>query len=171
MTTPVDVAKVALRKDVGATGLSTATSATVKTFVSKTRSPSTSGTAQTLLIVGDAATAAEAATTIARALQRDLVRVPISGFVGEAGKHLDRVLATAPSGDAVLFFDEADALFGKRTDVKNGHDRYANAEIGTLLQRLESRRGVAVVATRYKPNLDSAFTRRFASIAYVDPPR
>ncbi len=167
MTTPVDVVKVDLRKT-GATRLSSATSASVKTFVANTRSPSASGAAQTLLLVGDGATAAEAAATIAKELGRDLLRVPTSGFVGEAA--LDRLLATAPSGDAVLFFDEADALFGRRTDVKDSHDRYANVEIGTLLQRLESRGGVAVVVTRYKQNLDGAFTRRFTAIVDVDPP-
>ena len=66
----------------------------------------------------------------------------------------------AEHGNAVLFFDEADALFGKRTDVKDGHDRYANLEVSYLLQRIETFDGVAILATNLKQNLDDAFMRR-----------
>lgn len=84
----------------------------------------------------------------------------ISRWVGETEKHLDRVFALARDGNAILFFDEADALFGKRSEVKDAHDRYANLEVAFLLQRLEVFEGVVILASNLARNLDQAFGRR-----------
>ena len=154
--------------------LSDTTLATVKAFVAQARPGAAKTAASTLLVVGGEAGAAHLAATIAADLQRDLVRVPlstvVSTFIGETEKNLDRVFAEKGKGDAVLFFDEADALFGKRGDVKDSHDRHANAAVDALLQRIESHAGVAILSTRTKPSLDGPFLRRLRHIAYVDPP-
>jgi hypothetical protein len=109
-----------------------------------------------------------AAEVIANDLGLDLFRVDlasvVSKWVGETEKHLRDLLDAADRGSAVLLFDEADALFGKRSEVRDSHDRFANIEIGYLLQRLESYRGVALLTTNMRTSLDSAFTRR---IRYV----
>ena len=97
-------------------------------------------------------------------LQLDLYRIDLSSvvskYIGETEKNLRRVFDAAEDGGAILFFDEADALFGKRSEVKDSHDRYANIEINYLLQRMESYRGLAVLATNMKSALDPAFLRR-----------
>jgi len=105
-----------------------------------------------------------AAEVLANALRLDLYRIDLSSvvskYIGETEKNLRRVFDAAEDGGAILFFDEADALFGKRSEVKDSHDRYANIEINYLLQRMESYRGLAVLATNMKSALDSAFLRR-----------
>jgi hypothetical protein len=105
-----------------------------------------------------------AAEVLAGALRLDLYRIDLSGvvskYIGETEKNLRRVFDAAEDGGAILFFDEADALFGKRSEVKDSHDRYANIEINYLLQRMESYRGLAVLATNMKAALDPAFLRR-----------
>jgi ATPase family associated with various cellular activities (AAA) len=105
-----------------------------------------------------------AAEIIAGDLGLDLWRVDLAGvvskYIGETEKNLKRVFDAAESGGAVLFFDEADALFGKRSEVKDSHDRYANIEISYLLQRMEAYSGLAVLATNMKGHLDPAFLRR-----------
>lgn len=105
-----------------------------------------------------------AAQVIATDLKLDLYRIDlsqvVSKYIGETEKNLRRVLAAAEASDAVLLLDEADALFGKRSEVKDSHDRYANIEINYLLQRVESYRGLVIFATERKAALDSAFTRR-----------
>jgi len=105
-----------------------------------------------------------AAEVIANELRLDLYRIDLSAvvnkYIGETEKNLRRVFDAAEDGGSILFFDEADALFGKRSEVKDSHDRYANIEINYLLQRLESYRGLAVLATNMKSALDSAFLRR-----------
>ena len=83
----------------------------------------------------------------------------VSKYIGETEKNLSRILKAAEDTGAVLFFDEADALFGKRSEVKDSHDRYANMEISYLLKRLESYRGLVVLATNLKSNLDGTFLR------------
>src|SRR5260370_34484587 len=83
-----------------------------------------------------------------------------SKYIGETEKNLRRVFDAAEAGAAVLLFDEADALFGKRTDVKDSHDRYANIEVSYLLQRMEAYRGLAVLTTNRKSAIDQAFLRR-----------
>ena len=93
----------------------------------------------------------------------DLSRV-VSKYIGETEKHLDRIFAAAQRTDAILFFDEADALFGKRTEVRDSHDRYANIEVGYLLQKMEEYEGVAVLATNVRQHMDEAFVRRMQMI-------
>ena len=106
-----------------------------------------------------------AARTLARDLGKDLYRVDLSGvvskYIGETEKNLRRVFDAARKGCAVLFFDEADALFGKRTNVKDGHDRYANIEIDYLLERIEDYAGLEILATANRSKIDNAFSRRF----------
>ena len=84
----------------------------------------------------------------------------VSKYIGETEKNLRRLFDAAEDGGAILFFDEADALFGKRSEVKDSHDRYANIEINYLLQRMEAYRGLAILATNMKSALDTAFLRR-----------
>ena len=105
-----------------------------------------------------------AAEVLAADLRLDLYRIDlsqvVSKYIGETEKNLSRVFDAAEEGGAILLFDEADALFGKRSEVKDSHDRYANIEISYLLQRMESYRGLAVLTTNLKPALDAAFVRR-----------
>jgi SpoVK/Ycf46/Vps4 family AAA+-type ATPase len=105
-----------------------------------------------------------AAEVIARELQLDLYRIDLSAvvskYIGETEKNLRRVFDAAETGGALLLFDEADALFGKRAEVKDSHDRYANIEVGYLLQRMESFQGLAILTTNVKSALDKAFQRR-----------
>jgi SpoVK/Ycf46/Vps4 family AAA+-type ATPase len=89
----------------------------------------------------------------------DLSRV-VSKYIGETEKHLDALFAEARRAHAILFFDEAEALFGKRSEVKDAHDRYANLEVAFLLQRMESTEGVTLLATNLRGNMDRAFVRR-----------
>jgi SpoVK/Ycf46/Vps4 family AAA+-type ATPase len=105
-----------------------------------------------------------AAEVLANHLALDLYRVDLAGvvskYIGETEKNLRRIFDTAEQSGAILFFDEADALFGKRTEVKDSHDRYANIEVNYLLQRMEDYRGLAILATNKKSALDKAFLRR-----------
>ena len=109
-----------------------------------------------------------AAEVLARDLNLGLYRIDLSSlvskYIGETEKNLRRLFDAAEDGGAILFFDEADALFGKRSEVKDSHDRYANIEINYLLQRMESYRGLAVLATNMKNALDTAFMRRLRFI-------
>ena len=115
-----------------------------------------------------------AAEAMAKALGIDLLAVDISSLVskwiGETEKNLAAVFDVAESSRALLLFDEADALFGRRTDANDAHDRYANLETAFLLQRLERYEGVAVLATNLRSNLDTAFTRRFEYIVEFPEP-
>jgi SpoVK/Ycf46/Vps4 family AAA+-type ATPase len=105
-----------------------------------------------------------AAEVLANHLKLDLYRIDLSAvvskYIGETEKNLRRVFDAAEDGGAILFFDEADALFGKRSEVKDSHDRYANIEVNYLLQRMEDYRGLAILATNMKSLLDQAFLRR-----------
>jgi hypothetical protein len=105
-----------------------------------------------------------AAEVIANDLGLSLYRIDLSGvvnkYIGETEKNLRRLFDAAEDGGAILFFDEADALFGRRSEVRDSHDRYANIEINYLLQRIESYSGLAILATNMKSALDSAFLRR-----------
>src|SRR5262249_33544834 len=102
-----------------------------------------------------------AAEVLAGELGLDLYRIDlaatVSKYIGETEKNLRRLFDGAEAGGAVLLFDEADALFGKRGDVKDGHDRYANLEVAYLLQRMESYRGLAILTTNLRSNVDRAF--------------
>ena len=105
-----------------------------------------------------------AAEVIANELQLDLYKIDLSGvvnkYIGETEKNLARIFLEAEASNAILFFDEADALFGKRTKVSDAHDRYANLETSYLLQRVEAYEGVVILATNLRENMDEAFTRR-----------
>lgn len=105
-----------------------------------------------------------AADIIAGELGLDLFKIDlstvVSKYIGETEKNLSNIFNEAETSNAVLFFDEADALFGKRSEVKDSHDRYANIETGYLLQRMEEYEGVAILATNLRKNLDEAFVRR-----------
>jgi hypothetical protein len=105
-----------------------------------------------------------AAEVIAGELGLDLYRIDlsqvVSKYIGETEKNLARVFTAAEESGAILLFDEADALFGKRSEVKDSHDRYANIEVSYLLQRMESYRGLAILTTNQKGALDQAFLRR-----------
>jgi len=105
-----------------------------------------------------------AADILANELGLDLYKINlasvISKYIGETEKNLARIFDEAETSNAILFFDEADALFGKRSEVKDSHDRYANIEVGYLLQRMEEYEGIAILATNLRKNMDDAFVRR-----------
>ena len=109
-----------------------------------------------------------AAEVLADELKLNLYRIDLSAvvskYIGETEKNLRRLFDAAEDGGAILFFDEADALFGKRSEVKDSHDRYANIEVNYLLQRMEAYRGLAILATNRKSALDQAFMRRLRFI-------
>ena len=109
-----------------------------------------------------------AAEVLANVLDLDLYRIDLSAvvskYIGETEKNLRRVFDAAEDSGAILLFDEADALFGKRSEVKDSHDRYANIEISYLLQRMEAYRGLAILTTNMKAALDRAFQRRLRFI-------
>ena len=123
----------------------------------------------TALFAGDSGTGKTmSAEVIAADLGLDLYTVNLATvvdkYVGETEKNLERIFTEAAGVNAVLFFDEADAIFGKRSDVRDAHDRYANIESAYLLQRLETFDGFAVLATNLRANIDDAFTRRLDAI-------
>ncbi len=95
----------------------------------------------------------------------------VSKFIGETEKNLANLLAKAEKTENILFFDEADALFGKRTNVRDAHDKYANQEVSYLLQRIESYKGLVILASNLKSNIDDAFVRRFQSIIHFPLPK
>jgi len=115
-----------------------------------------------------------AAEVIANDLRLNLYRIDLSAvvskYIGETEKNLRRLFDAAEEGGTILFFDEADSLFGKRSEVKDSHDRYANIEVNYLLQRMESYRGLAILATNMKSALDSAFMRRLRFIVNFSLP-
>jgi AAA+ superfamily predicted ATPase len=94
----------------------------------------------------------------------------VSKYIGETEKNLEQVFRKAETRDWILFFDEADALFGKRTNVQSSHDKYANQEVSYLLQRVEDYKGLLILASNFKNNLDEAFIRRFHSIIHFPMP-
>jgi hypothetical protein len=125
----------------------------------------TRGLGVTALFAGESGTGKTlAAEVLARELGLDLYRIDlaatVSKYIGETEKNLRRLFEAAEASGAVLLFDEADALFGKRGEVKDGHDRYANLEVAYLLQRMESYRGLAILTTNLRSNVDRAFLRR-----------
>jgi hypothetical protein len=127
------------------------------------------------LFAGDSGTGKTLASEVlAGDLGLDLYRIDLSAvvskYIGETEKNLSRVFAAAEASGAVLLFDEADALFGKRSDVKDSHDRYANLELAYLLQRMEAYRGLAVLTTNLKSLLDSAFLRRIRFVVHFPFP-
>lgn len=115
-----------------------------------------------------------AASIVSRALGIPLYRIDlsriVSKYIGETEKNLERIFTEAEQLGCVLLFDEADALFGKRTDVKDAHDRYSNIQVAYLLQRLETYSGISLLATNYRNNIDAAFYRRIEYIIEFQAP-
>jgi SpoVK/Ycf46/Vps4 family AAA+-type ATPase len=128
------------------------------------RAPAGHGAGVSVLCAGCGAAAEQKALAIAAGVNRPLYRVDLgavaSQYVGETEKNLNAVFAEAQAADAVLMFDEADALLGKRSEVKDSHDRYANLETADLLQRIEQYDGIAVLATNSSGNVDEKVRRR-----------
>src|SRR5262249_39823175 len=127
------------------------------------------------LFVGQSGTGKTlAAEVVAAELGLDLYRIDlsqiVSKYIGETEKNLRRVFDAADEGGAVLLFDEADALFGKRSEVKDSHDRYANIEVSYLLQRMESYKGVSILTSNMRSALDNAFVRRLRFIIHFPFP-
>lgn len=119
----------------------------------------------TTLFAGESGTGKTmAAQVLARDLGLDLFRIDlatvVSKYIGETEKNLDRIFSAAEGSNAILFFDEADALFGKRSEVSDSHDRYANIEVAYLLQKMEAYSGAVILATNFRHNIDDAFLRR-----------
>ncbi|MDP2112704.1 MAG: ATP-binding protein [Bacteroidota bacterium] len=114
------------------------------------------------------------ALIIGKNTNRDVFRIDlsmvVSKFIGETEKNLSQLFERAKNKDWILFFDEADALFGKRTNVRDAHDKYANQEVAYLLQRIENHDGLVILASNFKSNIDDAFIRRFQSVVYFPPP-
>ena len=137
--------------------------------------PSTRRRGLTALFAGPSGTGKTmAAEVLASELGLDLYTVDLATvvdkYVGETEKNLDRIFAEAERVNGVILFDEADALFGKRSEVSDAHDRYANVEVAYLLQRMELFEGIAILATNLRANLDEAFTRRLdALVDFPDP--
>ena len=105
-----------------------------------------------------------AAEIIANKVELDIYKIDLSSvvskYIGETEKILNKIFIEAQTSNAILFFDEADALFGKRTEIRDSHDRYANIEVNYLLQKMEEHEGIVIMATNYKKNIDDAFLRR-----------
>ena len=115
-----------------------------------------------------------AAQILARELSLDLYKIDLSSvvskYIGETEKNLSRIFRDAQASNAILFFDEADALFGKRSEVKDAHDRYANIEVAYLLQKMEEYEGIVILATNLSGNLDDAFARRMHHVVEFPMP-
>jgi SpoVK/Ycf46/Vps4 family AAA+-type ATPase len=115
-----------------------------------------------------------AAEVIANELGLELYKIDLAGvvskYIGETEKNLERIFNAAEHANAILFFDEADALFGKRSEVHDAHDRYANIEVAYLLQRMEQYEGISLLATNLRQNMDEAFVRRLAFIVQFPVP-
>lgn len=114
------------------------------------------------------------ASLLGKYTQKDVYRIDlsmvVSKYIGETEKNLSKLFDKASNKDWILFFDEADAVFGKRTNVRDAHDKYANQEVSYLLQRIESHSGLVILASNFKNNIDTAFTRRFQSIVEFENP-
>lgn len=114
------------------------------------------------------------ALIVGKKTNRDVFRIDlsmvVSKFIGETEKNLSQLFDRAKNKDWILFFDEADALFGKRTNVRDAHDKYANQEVAYLLQRIENHNGLIILASNFKINIDEAFIRRFQSVIYFPLP-
>ena len=108
------------------------------------------------------------ATMLANQAGKELYKVDlsklVSKYIGETEKNLSKIFKQAEDKGWILFFDEADALFGKRTEVKDSHDRYANQEVAYLLQKIEAHNGLVILSSNMKNNIDDAFVRRLNSI-------
>jgi AAA+ superfamily predicted ATPase len=114
------------------------------------------------------------ASLLGKYTRRDVFRIDlsmvVSKYIGETEKNLSKLFDKAANKDWILFFDEADSIFGKRTNVRDAHDKYANQEVSYLLQRIESHAGLVILASNMKSNIDPSFTRRFNSIIEFENP-
>lgn len=114
------------------------------------------------------------AALLGKQFNKDVYRIDlsqvVSKYIGETEKNLESVFKKAETKNWILFFDEADALFGKRTNVQSSHDKYANQEVSYLLQRVEDYPGLMILASNFKNNLDEAFLRRFHSLVHFPMP-
>ena len=133
-------------------------------IVTTLRKSEKSAAGKQILFTGDKRKTKELAESVAKELGRKLYRVDLarvfSKYIGETEKNLNKIFKAAESSNSILFFDEADALLAKRSEVKDAHDRYANLEVDYILLRLEDYRGIALLATSLKANIDKAFLRR-----------
>ncbi|MBP0012731.1 MAG: ATP-binding protein [Roseofilum sp. SBFL] len=134
------------------------------------------GLGLTALFAGTSGTGkTTAAEVLAHELKLDLFRIDLSAvmskYIGETEKNLRRIFDAAEKGGGILLFDEADALFGSRTEVKDSHDRHANIEVSYLLQRMEAYQGLAILTSNFKDNLDRAFIRRLRFIVNFPYPK
>jgi hypothetical protein len=115
-----------------------------------------------------------AATLLGKQFQKEVYRIDlsqvVSKYIGETEKNLERIFNKAENKDWILFFDEADSLFGKRSNVQSAHDKYANQEVSYLLQRVEDFPGLIILASNFKNNIDPAFIRRFNAIIHFPAP-
>lgn len=115
-----------------------------------------------------------AASLLGKQVGRDVYRIDlstvVSKYIGETEKNLERIFERAENLKCILFFDEADALFGMRTNVQDAHDRYANQEVSYLLQRVEDFPGLVILASNFKTNIDEAFMRRFQAVVHFPMP-
>jgi SpoVK/Ycf46/Vps4 family AAA+-type ATPase len=111
---------------------------------------------------------------LGKQFQRNVYRIDlsqvVSKYIGEAEKNLEKIFNKAGYKEWILFFDEADALFGKRSNVQNAHDKYGNQEVSWLLQRVEDFAGLIILAFNFKSNIDQAFIRRFSAIIHFPMP-
>jgi SpoVK/Ycf46/Vps4 family AAA+-type ATPase len=142
---------------------------------SKARRPSPQGRGLLALFTGPSGTGKTmAAQVVAARLGSDLLRIDrsnvISKYIGETEKNLRKLFDAAERGGAILFFDEADALFGKRTVIKDAHDRFSNIDTGYLLQAIENYRGVVLLASNKKGSIDPALIRRIRYVMEVPKP-
>ena len=114
------------------------------------------------------------ANLLGKYTHKDVYRIDlslvVSKYIGETEKNLSKLFDKAKNKNWILFFDEADAIFGKRTNVRDAHDKYANQEVSYLLQRIESHPGLVILASNFKSNIDTAFTRRFQSMIEFELP-
>jgi SpoVK/Ycf46/Vps4 family AAA+-type ATPase len=114
------------------------------------------------------------ASLLGKYTNKDVYRIDlsmvVSKYIGETEKNLSSLFDKAINKDWILFFDEADSIFGKRTNVRDAHDKYANQEVSYLLQRIEAHPGLVILASNFKNNIDTAFTRRFQSIIEFEIP-
>lgn len=129
-----------------------------------------------VLFYGDPGTGKTlAASLLGKYTDRPVFRIDVSmlvsKYIGETEKHLAKLFDKAENKNWILFFDEADSIFGKRTNVRDAHDKYANQEVSYLLQRIETFSGLVILASNYKNNMDKAFTRRFHSCIRFNSPR
>jgi SpoVK/Ycf46/Vps4 family AAA+-type ATPase len=170
MKQPPKVAKPAKAASRPSVGLPTKDLAQIRAIAAKAN-VRTSRKRKALLFSGTNATAAVEA--MAKELRRDLYRVDLSAvvskYIGETEKNLERLFAEAEAKDAILLVDEADALFGKRADVKDTHDRYSNLEVNYLLRRMEKYDGLVVLASKPKLTLSMTLQRRFSVYDFPPP--